>query len=354
MSRHHHGSRVRDFTEAGRRILALENELIRVEVLPEKGSDIISFTHKPSDADFLWRSAAGLRPPLPSGRPPASDVAAYLDEYEGGWQECFPNGGPGFVYRGAALPFHGELWPASWHVEITEDTPERVSVALQVETPRMPFRVEKRLTLESGRAVLTIDESITNLSTTPVEYMWGHHPSFGPPFLDETCRIDLPATIGSTARAAPLPTSTLQFDATFDWPHAPLSAGGSLDLSAVPGPDAARSEWACLSGLREGWYGITSSRRRVGFGLHWDVRVFPFVWYWQVWGGEPDYPWWGRHYNCALEPWTSWPDAGLGEAIANGTARTLAGGDTIDTRIVAVAYGNRDRISGISAAGDVY
>ena len=258
------------------------------------------------------------------------------------------------MYRGAPIPFHGELWCAAWDVGIVEDTPDRVSVVLRTETTQTPFRVEKQLTLEAGQSRLLIDETVTNASSTPIEFMWGHHPSFGPPFLDETCQIDLPQATGSTRRASPLPTSTLEFDSTFAWPIAPLSAGGSLDLSAVPGPDAGRSEWVCLSELREGWYGITSGRRRVGFGMRWDTHVFPYVWFWQVWGGEPDYPWWGRHYNCALEPWTSWPDAGLDEAIVNRSAAKLEGGASVSTRLIAVAYADRERISGITETGEVY
>jgi hypothetical protein len=353
MSRHHHGARVRDFTEAGRRVMALENELIRVELLPDKGSDITSFLHKPSDTDFMWRSARGLRPPIPGGRLPGPSDAVNFDEYEGGWMECFPNGGGGLTYRGAPLPFHGELWSAGWSVAITEDAPERISVTLTVETPRTPFRVEKRLTLESGRAALIVDESITNLSSIPMDFMWGHHPVFGPPFLDDTCRVDIPAATGSTSRPAPMNTSALEFPSEFDWPHAPLANGGTTDLSIVPGPDEGRLEWACLKELREGWYGITNGSRRVGFGMRWDVGVFPFVWYWQCWGGEPDYPWWGRHYNCALEPWTSWPD-GLDNAMANGTSRVLDGNATVETRLIAVAYDGRERIDGIDADGEVY
>ena len=354
MSRHHHGARVRDYLENERRLFALENELIRVELLPDKGSDIVSFLHKPSDTDYLWRSAKGLRPPTPGGRMPGDGMTAYLDEYEGGWQECFPNGGPGVVYRGAAIPFHGELWSSAWDVEIAEDTPDRVAVTLRVETARTPFRVEKRLTLESGQGRLLIDETITNLASTTIDFMWGHHPAFGPPFLDDSCRIDLPAATGSTRRAAPIPTSTLAFDTTFRWPRAPRADGGTLDISQIPGPDARRSEWVCLSELRDGWYGITNRDRRVGFGLRWDTKVFPYLWYWQVWGGEPDYPWWGRHYNCALEPWTSWPDGGLDAAIANGSAAQLEGGASISTRLIAVAYADREGIDGIDETGEVY
>jgi hypothetical protein len=353
MSRHHHGARIRDVVEGGWRVLVLENEVLRVELLPAKGSDIVSFLHKPSDVDPLWRSSTGLRPPPASGFLPGSDATSFLDAYEGGWQECFPNGGAAVTHRGAPIPFHGELWAASWDVKVLEDTPARVSVLLSVETTRTPFRVEKRLTLEAGRSVLLIDETVTNLSATPVEFMWGHHPAFGAPFLDASCRIDVPAAIGSTVRAAPLASSRLAFGERFSWPNAPLRDGGVVDLRQVPPPDAGHDEWVCLSGLSAGWYGITSGRLRVGFGLRWDVAVFPYLWYWQVWGGDPDYSWWGRNYNCALEPWTSWPDAGLGEAIANGSARTIGGGERLSTRLVAVAYDQRDGIRGIDEDGEV-
>ncbi|MFO1539246.1 MAG: aldose 1-epimerase [Chloroflexota bacterium] len=353
MSRHHHGARIRDIHERGRRVLVLENELIRVELLPDKGSDIVSFLHKPSDTDALWHSAIGLRRPAEDGRRPADDLTAFMDLYEGGWQECFPNGGPGVTYRGAPIPFHGELWAAAWDVSIVEDTPERVSVLLTVETARTPFRVEKRLTLASGRAVLVIDETIENTSATPFPVMWGHHPAFGAPFIDETCRIDLPPATGATKPGPAAPDSVLAPGAEFAWPHAPRADGGTIDLRAVPGPDARRSEWASMSGMAEGWYGVTSARRRVGFGMRWDVAVFPYLWFWQVWGGGPDYPWWGREYDFALEPWTSRPDAGLLEAIANGTARTIAGGERLSTRLLAVMWDDRDGIAGIDADGTV-
>ena len=84
-----------------------------------------------------------------------------------------------------------------------------------------------------------------------------------------------------------------------------------------------------------------------------DVALFPYLWYWQVWGGGPDYPWWGREYDCALEPWTSRPDGGLLEAIANGTAHTIEGGETRTSRIHAVMWSGRDGIAGIDADGTV-
>jgi hypothetical protein len=62
-----------------------------------------------------------------------------------------------------------------------------------------------------------------------------------------------------------------------------------------------------LTDLTDGWYGITNQRRKVGFGMVFPHAIFSSVWYWLVAGGGYGPPWWGRTYNLALEPWTSWP-----------------------------------------------
>ena len=353
MSRQHFGARLHDYTELGYRTLAFENELLRVEVLVDKGTDIVSFLHKPSDTDFLWRRPLGLRPAGIGSMPRGVDEFVFNDGFEGGWQECLPNGGISVMYKGAQLPFHGELLALPWEVTIVEDRPEVVSVRLSVRTLRTPFLLEKVLTLRSGAAALEIDERLTNLAAEEMEIMWGHHPAFGPPFLDDSCRIDLPPCRASTERMEPWKDGQLQFGASFDWPAAPLREGGVRDLSIIPGPAARTADLVFLSGFHEGWYGITNGRRGVGFGLRWDAGLFPYIWFWHVWGGMPGYPWYGLNYNCALEPWTSWPDGGLNRAIENGSAHKVGPNQTIETRMLAVAYDHAARIKRISETGEV-
>jgi hypothetical protein len=353
VSRHHFGARLHDYTLLGYRTLAFENELIRVEVLADKGTDIISFLHKPSDTDFMWRRYLGLRPAGIGGHPRGVDEQVFVDGYEGGWQECLPNGGQSVIYKGAELPFHGELLASPWTVEVLEDRPDVVSVKFSVQTLRTPFRLEKTLTLRSGRAVLEIDERLTNIAAEPMDLMWGHHPAFGPPFLDDSCRIDLPPCRASTDRSEPWKGGDIVPSATFDWPMAPRRDGSSRDLSAVHGPESRIADWVCLSGFSEGWYGITNGRRQVGFGLRWDSVQFPNLWFWHVWGGMPGYPWYGLNYACALEPWSSWPDGGLLRAIDNGSALHIAPSSTIETRLLAVAYSGATRIRSISESGEV-
>ncbi|HVO71728.1 MAG TPA: hypothetical protein VMT24_16880, partial [Aggregatilineaceae bacterium] len=90
--------------------------------------------------------------------------------------------------------------------------------------------------------------------------------------------------------------------------------------------------------LSEGWYALTNQRLGVGFGLAWDSDLFKYLWMWQVYGGHVDYPWYGRTYNCALEPFTSYPPAGVKNAVENGTALMLGPSETVETELVAVIY----------------
>ena len=90
---------------------------IRVTVLANKGADIYSLVHCKSGVDVLWKSPLGLRAPT-HGWFTADSQAAWLEMYEGGWQEIFPNGGDACphatrVVRRAGLAL--SLHPAGRH-----------------------------------------------------------------------------------------------------------------------------------------------------------------------------------------------------------------------------------------------
>lgn len=95
---------------------------------------------------------------------------------------------------GAELGRHGEVVLLPWDWEIIEDSPSRVSVRFWVRTVRMPFTLERLMFLNSNQAVLNFDEVLTNDGGEELPYMWGHHPAFGEPFLDQSCILDVPAS----------------------------------------------------------------------------------------------------------------------------------------------------------------
>ena len=135
----------------------------------------------------------------------------------------------------------------------------------------------------------------------------------------------------------------------------PAPDGTVADASLVPAyGEAQAQEMAYLAELQNGWYAITNPARQIGFGLHFDHQLYRYIWYWQQLGDVAQgYPWWGRTHTAALEPWTSYPTNGLNEAIANGTAMTLAPGQVVETQLCAVIYTGLDRVGEVTAAGEV-
>ncbi len=351
-----HGCRISDeWTFAGMRTIVLENELLRIVILADKGSDIVEFRYKPLDLDFLFFAPGGIRSPHRLA-PSSPSSAPFLDYYSGGWNEILPNGGPYVNYRGAEYGQHGEVSLIPWEYAILEDAAEGVAVRLWTRPLRTPLLIEKTLSLKPERAVLSIQERLKNEGGTTLDIMWGHHIAFGLPFLEEGALIDTPAQIIQTHEPIPgFEPRRFQPSATGEWPSIPDPSGAPVDASAVPAHgEAPRQELAYLSQFSDGWYAITNPVQQIGFGLRFDPRLFRYLWYWQhLDGAGQDYPWWGRAHVAALEPWTSYPSSGLNEALARGASLQLQPEQEIHTHLTAQAYTGYRRITAIGEDGQI-
>lgn len=350
----HWGCRLNDqITWNGFRALLIQNELLQIVVLIDKGSEIIQFLYKPMDLDFLWRAPNSLRDPsrfVPTGGSPADP---FFDHWSGGWFEVVPNGGPDCEYKGSSFGYYAETINLPWEYRILEDCPERVSVGLWVKTYRTPFLLQKTLTLESGNPTLYIQEKLTNQGKEPIEFMWGHHPVVGSPFLDESCYLSAPACRVEVMDAEDGPDYRMGLHQVGDWPIIQDREGRPLDLRVVPPPSRSTMDNCYLYDFKEGWIAITNRNKGAGFGLAWDADVFRYVWIWQALGGGIGFPWYGRTYNIGLEPWTSYPCAGLAEAIQRGTAVLLEAGQSLEAWLTAVAYTGVDVVNNITRDGTV-
>jgi hypothetical protein len=343
------GCRIREYIYRGLRTVVLENELLRAGILADKGADLFELQYKPRDVDFLWHSPLGVRDPrafIPTSHTPGS---AFLDFYEGGWQDCFPSGGDPGEYQGMPFGAHGETPTIPWDYRIIEDSPERVSVRFSVRTYRTPFFIEKEVALERGRPALFIRERIANEGRVALPVMWGQHPAYGPPFLDESCRIDIP---GARVHCTRLSPNTRFREGVTEWPFAGARGGGTVDLRRVAGADADTTDTISLDGLEAGWYAIRNESLGVGIGLSWPLAVFPALWFWQVYGGAYGPPWYGRAYTVALEPFTTIART-VAEASQNGTARVIPAGGSLEASFTAVAFEGREVVTGVTPDGAV-
>lgn len=339
----------------GMRTLIMENELLRIVILIDKGTDIVEFRYKPKDIDFLLHLPQGIRNPahdVPSGH----TGSAFLDYFSGGWNEVLPNGGPLVNYRGAALGQHGEVSLVPWNYAILQESPDQIVVRFRVDAVRTPLSVEKTLTLNAGEAKLYIDEMLSNRAGETVHCMWGQHIAFGRPFLDEGAVIDVPPCkfiVHDVMDGYDPRRFKPQAESPIDKVPVAEDAAMTVDARLIPPYGAVQAqEMAYLAELQDGWYAISNLKREVGFGVRFDHSLFKYVWYWQQLGNVASgYPWWGNLHCMALEPWTSYPTNGLNEAVANGTALELQPKEAISHRMIATAFTTDRRVHHIDRDG---
>jgi hypothetical protein len=306
----------------------LENSHLSISVLPEKGADIYEFIHQPTGIDFLLKTPAGICPPgdqLPSD---------FLENYEGGWQELFPNPNEPYEYQGVTLPFHGEVALLPWDYIVERNDEKETAVRLAVECKHVPFRVERLMRLSNDSSVLEIEGRITNLSSRPEHFLWGHHIVLGGQFIENGCYLDIPArTLITPDKLYEPATARLAAGQKRKWPKARgRKKGVWFDLSEIPGPEQHSHDDVFLTDLKEGRLSVTNSRLNLRFWLDWDPNIFRVVMNWQPFGGADKPPLTGI-YGLGVEPWVS--RFGLAEAIRQGEAIVLDPGLSLSTRLLA-------------------
>ena len=164
----------------GLRVVTLENELLRVQVLPEAGAKIWQITYLPLDTELLWNN-----PHIPPER--HAIHAPYDDVWSGGWDELFPNDEEAVIHD-KRYPDHGELWSAAWEAE-SFSFADRVAVTLRLQTPMSSVAVEKTIELRHGSAQLHFSHRFTNHGAAAFPFLWKLHPAMR---VTPQHRIDMP------------------------------------------------------------------------------------------------------------------------------------------------------------------
>jgi Domain of unknown function (DUF4432) len=337
------------------RAIQLENDILYTTVLVDKGADILELVYKPRNINVLGKTPWGLREPARGAAASFNPVSGWLEYYPGGWQLIFPSGGGPSTYKGVQHNFHGEASMAPWEWEIVSEggAGRTAEVRLTVQLAHSPFRIVRTMRVEPGQPVLTVHEKITNDGGEEMEYMWGHHPSFGPDFLSEACRIDVGARKVLADDEFDGPYNPLEPKRDYDWPNVERD-GKTTDMSVVPGRDTPRHILAYFHDFESAWYGITNTELGFGVGLVWPKEVFPYAWFWQEMNASTGYPWYKRAYIMAIEPFTSYPGQGLTTVMEKtGTQRLLKPGESTEVELRAVFYKSSTGVRNIASDGAV-
>ncbi|MBC8160802.1 MAG: aldose 1-epimerase [Roseiflexaceae bacterium] len=323
---------------SGMQAVTISNALVRVTVLPEKGADIYALVHQPSGIDVLWKSPTGLRP-LGHGRASPDSTVAWLEHYEGGWQECFPNGGDPCQYGGVELSFHGESTMLPWQFTVVEQG-ERAVVEFFVSLYRSPLRLRRRMILEATTATLQLHEQLTNTAAEPIDCMWGHHPAFGAPLVGSSARLATNARIALADATNDGPHQPLLLGARGQWPYLPTKTGGLLDLRCLPSNNEPRALLAYLFDFDGApWYALSNADAGIGVGMTWPDSAFSCLWLWQELHASGGFPFYKRVDTMAVEPWSSYPGHGLTHVMeTTQTHLRLGPGETHASTLVVTLF----------------
>lgn len=141
-----------------------ENECIRVEIVPDRGSKLISFKNVQTGKEWVYRNEEPWFP-LDYGM-------RWEDGDRSGWDEMFPTIlaclCPDDPWRGISYPDHGEVWTLPWRYELNGD-----SVRMWVNGVKVPYIFSKTYSI-SGKE-LQIRYEVQNPTPFAISYMWCAH-----------------------------------------------------------------------------------------------------------------------------------------------------------------------------------
>lgn len=321
-----------DWQYRGLQVVRLENEWISVDVLPELGAKVWNLVHKPSGRNLLWHN-----PHLPPAR--QSFGARFDDAWSGGWDELIPTDVPTPVAYGDTLPDHGEVWSQASEWSVLEDSEDCARVSFVNFGRVWPTRFEKTITLRPGEPFFRLKYRYTNLAPAPFDFLWNIHPALA---ISPSTRLDLPARRGLTD---PWSADLCEGWTEYEWPYLANRAGQTVDLRQVP-PPGNLADFHYLPDVAAGWYAVTDTRAKIGFGMAFPTAVFPHLWLFRALGG------WRGLYTLIVEVSNGYPNQ-LEEARRQGHCGHLGPGETLEAEVTAVVYTGLSSVQEIQPDGKV-
>ncbi len=276
-----------------RRAFQIENETLRVTVLAE-GGHLAEILHKRAGVNPLWM------PPWPSIEPSTYDPRKH-PEYGAdaesrllagimGHNLCMDIfGGVSEDEAAAGLTVHGEASVARY--EISGSGGELVARAV---FPAAQLQFERRMALDG--AAVRFTETVENISICDRPIGWTQHVTLGPPFLEKgATRFEMAATKSKVFEGEFGADEYLQTGAEFEWPHAPLKGGGSVDMRPFTDRPASAAFTAHLMNPARDVAQFTahSPRFKVTFGYRWKRADFPWLGIWEENYSRKNAPWSG-------------------------------------------------------------
>lgn len=322
----------------------LENETLRVIVLPQMGGRIISLFHKGKSFEAAAQPGAGSgnigpgmrvaeRQEVCVGTEKCSETngdstgsgSPVFAPYAYGMDDAFPNiDEEDFIWKGRKIhyPDHGEIWRTGCRTCGCG----REWVELTAVSPAFSYCYRKRISLKGNS--LRIHYRIENRGAEELPAIWTWH---GLMRYEEDMEILLPK--GAERFRNVLDGSVLGKEGTVY----PLK-NERYDFAKVPRAESCSMvKFYVESRILEGACGFYYPSADINCILRYDAEKLPYLGVWITAGG------FRGDYNCALEPTNGFYDS-IGRAAGNKRLPVLAAGEIAEFELeVILAQGNVDR-----------
>ncbi len=296
----------------GLNALKIENDKLRVIVVPDLGGKIASLVKKDKNFELFFQHKNEF-----FSEPVLYDDFAEFDA--SGFDDCFPSVDSSIVnVNGGEIkyPDHGEIWSKSMNYEISDNV-----LKLECDSEILPYTYEKKISIDGDS--VSIDYRIVNTGTYGFPYIWTMH---GLVKCEEDIKIFFPA---GTKEIINVQSSEVfgKPGALHTFPDTTLSSGEIYSLDRVESPDAGETKkFYVNSVLSEGKCGVYYPSKDVHYTVYFDKEKVPYLGLWITEGG------FRGDYNLALEPSNGFYDS-IDIAAKNRKLNYLQPGDKLEFKI---------------------
>ncbi|WP_035294276.1 DUF5107 domain-containing protein [Clostridium sp. KNHs214] len=260
----------------------LEDDDLRVVVLPEIGGKIASLYHKKKEFELLFQNKFK-----------SYEKAALNSAFEkfdaSGFDDAFPTIDPCRVVYGnkeILYPDHGEVWSSSFDYKI-----ENNRVFLSFNSTILPYKYMKTLYLEEG--VLTIDYNIKNTGNLPIPCIWAMHCLIN---CEEEMKINFPKGTKEIINVHKS-VNLGDLNSIHPYPKTTTPKGEIYNLNKVGRKNLNNTEkYYAYSILKEGICSVYYPNKDITYKINFNKDALPYLGFWVTEGG------FRGDYNCALEP----------------------------------------------------
>jgi galactose mutarotase-like enzyme len=146
--------------------VTLENDLLKVQFVPEYGGKMVSFLYKPLSREFLRQAEGGKYKVLKYD-------GNYVEAECSGFDDMFPSIDrmlyPDYPWKGVEIPDHGEVCGLKWDWKTADGC-----LYMSVNGVRFPYRLEKTISFKPDGS-LHIDYRAANHSRFDMDFLWTAH-----------------------------------------------------------------------------------------------------------------------------------------------------------------------------------